>query len=225
VRAVSRFQFTAGIFFAMLCACLIEIDQAVAGSAAHVYLFRGLFGLSPGMDILAQKLNHRGIHATVHPFEQAGSVAAEAVRNYKSRREAPIILIGHSSGGREVLPMAAQLGRAGVPVALVVPIDAPSTTPPSSNAHRLINLYLSNGVGAAVARGKDFHGQLQNVDLRNDPSMGHFAIQSDEKIHRQIIGYVTSAIAAPSVPAMPVAPESTSAPQAHANGAAAKGKD
>jgi acetyl esterase/lipase len=179
----------------------IGCGDAAAGSRAHVYLFRGLFGMSPGMDALAEKLNRRGIHATVHAYGETSTLAAVAAQNYKSGREAPIVLIGHSSGGREILPMAAELGRSGVPVALVIPIDAPSTSPASSNVARVINLYLSNGVGVPVARGKNFHGQLQNVDLKSDPSMGHFSIQSADKIHKQLIGYVVSAIGGSSASA------------------------
>jgi hypothetical protein len=44
--------------------------------------------------------------------------------------------------------MAEQMGRAGVPVALLIVIDAPSTTPAPSNVHRIVNLYVSNGVRA-----------------------------------------------------------------------------
>jgi pimeloyl-ACP methyl ester carboxylesterase len=197
-----RRPFVVGLLSVLACGLgtIVGCGDAAAGSRAHVYLFRGLFGMSPGMDALAEKLNRRGIHATVHAYGETSTLAAAAAQLYKSEREAPIILIGHSSGGREILPMAAQLGRAGVPVALVIPIDSPSTTPPSANVRRVINLYLSDGVGVPVARGKNFNGQLQNVDLKSDPSMGHFSIQSADKIHKQLIGYVLSAIGGASTP-------------------------
>jgi len=211
-----RRQFVVGLLSVLACGfgTVVGCGDAAAGSRAHVYLFRGLFGMSPGMDALAEKLNRRGIHATVHGYGETSTLAAAAAELYKSGREAPIILIGHSSGGREILPMAAQLGRAGVPVALVVPIDAPSTTPPSANVRRVINLYLSDGVGVPVARGKNFNGQLQNVDLKKDPSMGHFSIQSADKIHKQLIGYVVSAIDGGSSP--PAAAAEPSSPAHHA---------
>jgi alpha-beta hydrolase superfamily lysophospholipase len=194
---------------------MLGCDVAAAGSRAHVYLFRGLFGMSPGMDALGEKLRQRGIHSTVHAYGETNSLAAVAAQNYKSGREAPIILIGHSSGGREIIPMAAQLGHAGVPVALLIPIDTPSAAPVPSNVRRVINLYLSDGVGVPVVRGKNFSGQLQNVDLKKDPSMGHFSIQSADKIHRQLVGYVMSAIAGSSAPATP-ADQPTPAPHTEA---------
>lgn len=165
-----------------------------SGSRAHVYLLRGILGVSTGLDVLAEKLRRRGITATVHGYGEASSLAAQAASNYKNGRERTIILIGHSLGGAAVLAMAAELGRAGVPVALVVPIDPVGATSVSSNVRRVVNLYVSEGMGAAVAASSGFHGSLRNLDFRGRPDGSHMALQASEKIHRQIIGYVLSAL-------------------------------
>ena len=214
---MDRRQFAFGALATLVCvgATTWGCDVATAGSRAHVYLFRGLFGMSPGMDALGEKLRQRGINATVHAYGETTTLAAVAAQNYKSGREAPIILIGHSSGGREIIPMAAQLGHAGVPVALLIPIDTPSAAPVPANVRRVVNLYLSDGVGVPVVRGKNFTGQLQNVDLKKDPTMGHFSIQSADKMHKQLIGYVMSAIAGSSAPAAPAQSAAHAAPAPH----------
>ena len=199
---MNRRQFAANSLSMAVCGVATLLGPGASEAAtkarsrgrAHVYLLRGFMNLSRGLDVLAEKLRRRGIHATVHGHGEAGALAEEAARNYKSGREGRIILIGHSMGGTAVLAMAEQLGRAGVPVALVVPIDPTSTIPVSSNVRRVVNLYISNGMGTAVDRGTKFHGQLQNVDFKDRPDMGHLAIQKSDKVHQQVIGYVLAAI-------------------------------
>lgn len=164
------------------------------GSRAHVYLLRGIFGVSTGLDVLAAKLRQRGINATVHGHGEAGALAAQAASAYKNGKERTIILIGHSLGGAAVLAMAAELGRAGVPVALIIPIDPVGATSVSSNVRRVINLYVSEGMGAAVTASTGFHGSIRNLDFKGRPDGSHMALQASERIHRQIIGYVLSAL-------------------------------
>ena len=169
--------------------------RARAGrSRAHVYLLRGILGVSTGLDVLAEKLRRRGITATVHGNGEATTLAAQAASNYKNGRERTIILIGHSLGGAAVLSMAAELGRAGVPVALVVPIDPVGATSVSPNVRRVVNLYVSDGMGAAVAANPGFRGSLRNLDLKGRSDGSHMAIQASERVHKQIIGYVLSAL-------------------------------
>jgi pimeloyl-ACP methyl ester carboxylesterase len=167
--------------------------EAGARSGTHVYLLRGFMGLSAGLDVLAEKLRRQGINATVHSFTAASALAASAAGEYKSGRVGRIVLIGHSMGGSAVLSMADQLGQAGVPVALLIPIDPTGTTPVSSNVRRVVNLYISNGMGTPVLRGEKFRGQLQNLEFKGRPDLGHMAIQSSDKVHQQVIGYVLAA--------------------------------
>jgi hypothetical protein len=103
-------------------------------------------------------------------------------------------------GGTAILSIAEKLDRAGVPVALAILLDAPDAMPVPANVRRIVNLYISNGAGVPVERGRGFRGSLRNVDLKNDPEMGHFAISSSGKIHQQVIRYVLGAIAGPAAP-------------------------
>jgi pimeloyl-ACP methyl ester carboxylesterase len=195
--AMNRSRF--GVVCMALAVCALPIllggdTSAAAGKSPHVYLVRGFLGLSTGLDVLAEKMNRRGIHATVHGIGATGLLASEVEANYKSGREGPIVLIGHSMGGSAILAMAEQLGQAGVPVALLVTIDPAAANQVSSNVRRAVNLYRSGGVGTTVKGGANFKGQLENFDFGNRPEMGHFAIQSSDAVHQQVIGYVLQAI-------------------------------
>jgi pimeloyl-ACP methyl ester carboxylesterase len=88
-------------------------------------LFHGglLTIFSLGMDTLAEELKGHDVYATVDSYSDWQTLADQAAADYKARKEAPIILIGHSLGADAVMEMAAYLGRKGVPVALVVPFE------------------------------------------------------------------------------------------------------
>ena len=108
---------------------------------AHVYLLRGLLHIfSLGMDTLAEELKGYGVYTTVDSYSDWQTLADQAAADYKARKEAPIILIGHSLGADAVMEMAAYLGRKGVPVALVVPFDCTKSFAASDNVARVLNL-------------------------------------------------------------------------------------
>ena len=94
----------------------------VHASSAHVYLLRGIFNVSVGLDALADKLRRIGIAATVYGHEEEGTVAADALQQYQAGH--PIILVGHSLGAGAAVSVARRLGNSGIPVALVVLLDA-----------------------------------------------------------------------------------------------------
>ena len=65
-------------------------------------------------------LARHGIPTTVGNHSYGPAFAQEAIRQYKSGRLRSIMIVGHSLGGGAAVEMAAELGRAGVPVDLVV---------------------------------------------------------------------------------------------------------
>ena len=189
--------FTASLAVASLGISGLRVSEAAPNptrSRAHVYLLRGLLGVSHGMDVLAEKLTRRGIKATVHGHSAAGSLAVQAAAAYKNGTERPIIVIGHSLGGSAALSMAEELGRASVPVALVVPIDPVGSTVAPPNVRRVVNLYISDGMGSPVTKSAKSRSQVQNLDFKGRPEGGHMDIQASDRVHRQIIGYVLAAI-------------------------------
>jgi hypothetical protein len=169
--------------------CLAAHDRAAAQSRTHVYLMRGIFNVSVGLDELAAKLNRRGIPASVYGPLDNGAVTSQAISDYRSGKVRTIILIGHSLGGGAVLSVADALNDAKIPVALVIPLDS-SGGPAPANVRRVVNYYIGGG---RVSAGPGFHGSLQNIDMSNVPGMSHMAIQSLSSMHQRMIGNVTAA--------------------------------
>jgi pimeloyl-ACP methyl ester carboxylesterase len=159
-------------------------------STAHVYLLRGLMNVfSLGMDELAAKIRAQGILATVHNHAEYEELADEA-----AREEGPIIIIGHSLGADAAVLMANRLGARGVPVKLVVPFDPVNPTVAGGNIARVVNLYISDGVGRSVARGPGFRGVLENIDLKGRVDVGHISIDKSSRLQQQVLGYVLEAV-------------------------------
>jgi hypothetical protein len=155
----------------------------------HVYLLRGLIGdvFSLGMDDLAAKIQKRGVKASVHGVSAARFLADDIARKYRDDPAlAPIMLIGHSTGGDEIIVMAERLKAANVPVALAVAFDpTPIAGAVPSNVDLFINLYqatnLIGGGRATPARG--FRGRLVNVDLRERREIVHITLDKSPVIH------------------------------------------
>src|SRR5262249_60028053 len=145
--------------------CLPGHDPAAAASRTHVYLVRGVFKVSVGLDELAAKLNQRGVPAPVYGPMSSGSVASEAIADWKAGKVKTIVLIGHSLGGGAVFSAAELLKDQNIPVALMIVLDA-SGGPAPANVRRVVNYHVGGGT---VTAGPGFRGSLQNVDVSNLP--------------------------------------------------------
>jgi hypothetical protein len=166
--------------------------SAPSRGRTHVYLVRGIFDVSVGLDALAGKLARMGIAASVHGHGDAASLATQAIGDYRSGRAISIILIGHSLGAGAVMSVARGLNEAGVPVALLISLDPVSSATVSSNVRRAVNFYVS-GSGVPVDAEAGFRGDLRNVDVGGEPGMDHMAIQATEAMHARMIAYVRAA--------------------------------
>lgn len=165
------------------------------GTRPEVYLLRGLFNVfSLGMDDLAQKLRAQGFAATVYNHTAWSAVADGIIAARVAGGNQPIVLVGHSLGGDDVIRLADRLNQAGIPVDLVAPVDAvsPGLVPP--NVRRVVNYFQSNkGWGQPVRAGADFKGALVNADLEtnrrdlSDPGTGHITIDKGDKVHADIL--------------------------------------
>lgn len=183
-----------------------------SSNVANVYLMRGFMNVfSLGMDTLAEKLQRRGLKAEVYNHVSGASVVSEIIAQRKAGDRSPIVLIGHSLGASEVVSMANDLSTAGISVDLVVPIDAVVTTHAFGTTKRIVNYYMSDGVGAPVVAGAGFKGRLQNVDVRG-MGVGHIFIDKSEKVQDMVIGQVVAATSR-SAPK----PSGTAAPTAAAS--------
>jgi pimeloyl-ACP methyl ester carboxylesterase len=194
VQALCAFAIAA--CFLLSCPTLSHAALRHSGKA-HVYLMRGLLNVfSLGLDAIAARLNQHGIQATVHNHMEAEAIADEAIQACKNGSENEIILIGHSLGASAVVEMADRLSAAGVRAALVVSLDPVTKTTANGNTYRIVNYYISSGVGKVVDRGSRFHGSLQNVDIKNDPPQGgHMFLTTSQLVQQRVYNDVLAAVA------------------------------
>jgi pimeloyl-ACP methyl ester carboxylesterase len=169
--------------------CLLGCDPVAAASRTHVYLMRGVFNVSVGLDELAAKLNKRGVPATVYGPMSPGSVASDAIADWKAGKVKTIVLIGHSLGGGAVFSAAESLKDANIPVALMIVLDA-SGGPAPANVRRVVNYYVGGGT---VTAGPGFRGSVQNIDVSKIPGMDHMAVQSMSSMHQKMISNISAA--------------------------------
>jgi hypothetical protein len=207
------YRFAAVTLLALAMMPALESSRGIAQPRAHVYLFRGLADVfSVGMDTLTDELNKRGVYATSHSHTDWKSIADKAAADYKSGKEGPIILIGHSLGADAVMEMADYLGDKGVPVALVVPFDGTQSFPAPGNVGRVLNFTQRDY--AHMRPGPGFRGSLSNVDLSADHSIDHVTIDESPQLHARVIAEVLAIVggrplAAPAAPK----PASIAAPE------------
>ena len=138
-----------------VCACLACPDQSYGRSrvhnssqsrgGSHLFVLLGLNNNSPGLSEFGRKIARHGIPTTVGNHSYGPAFAQEAIRQYKSGRLRSIMIVGHSLGGGAAVEMAAELGRAGVPVDLVVTLDPVGAAQVPSNVRRSVNIRPSIG--------------------------------------------------------------------------------
>jgi hypothetical protein len=187
------FRFATIALPSLMAAVVLGSSQGMTQSRAHVYLFRGLADVfSTGMNTLADELNARGVYATAHSHTDWQSIADKAAADYKSGKEGPIILIGHSLGADAVMEMADYLGDKGVPVALAVPFDGTQSFPTPGNVARVLNFTQRDY--AYMRPGPGFRGTLSNVDLSSDPGIGHLNIDEVPQLHARVIAEVLAIV-------------------------------
>jgi len=113
--------------------------------AAHLYVLLGLGNNSPGLSEFGSKIGRRGIPTTVANNGDWPALAQDAIQRYKNGRLRSIMIVGHSLGGDAAVAMAAELGRAGVPVQLVATLDPVGGSEVSSNVRRSVNIRPRDG--------------------------------------------------------------------------------
>jgi pimeloyl-ACP methyl ester carboxylesterase len=169
-------------------------------SRTRVYLFRGALGLifSRGMDKLATRVQRMGATVHVYEFTLCGLIASTAIEDYK-RDPFPIILMGHSMGGRCALQFSETLKAEGIPVSLVVTID-PAHMSPSvpTNVARFINIFLSKDVlgGGDIKPVEGFRGAYASYDLQQHDEVKHINIDKMDALHQQLAAKVAEVAAA-----------------------------
>ncbi|HLG80087.1 MAG TPA: LysM peptidoglycan-binding domain-containing protein [Bradyrhizobium sp.] len=168
----------------------------------RVYLFRGALGpiFSTGMDRLAEKIVRAGLPADTYEFTICPLIASHAIEKYREDPQ-PIILIGHSMGGRCALQFSEKLQEEGIPVSLVVTID-PAHLSPSvpTNVERFINIFLSKNVlgGGDIKPVAGFPGHYASYDLEQHDEVSHITIDKMDSVHQQLIAKIMELTATPA---------------------------
>ena len=131
----------------MMCVCLAWPGRSYGGyRTTHLYMLLGFANMSPGLAEFGAKIRRRGVPTTVSSYTGWQTLALQAIQQYKSGRLRSIKIVGHSFGGAAGMAMAAELGRAGVPVKLLVTIDpVGGGSKVSSNVRRWVNILPKGG--------------------------------------------------------------------------------
>jgi hypothetical protein len=114
-------------------------------SSGRVYLLRGQgWVFSGGWGTLRDRLRQTGVWADDVSDHAGNWVADDVLAEHKAGRlRGPIVFLGHSRGGRQALTAAERLGRAGLPVELILTVDVAIPPPVPANVRRAVNLYLT----------------------------------------------------------------------------------
>jgi hypothetical protein len=193
-------------------------SAATSAPGTHVYLLRGVLNIfSLGLDTIAAKLQAQGINVTVANYLSWSSLADEAAAEYRSGRTRNIVLVGHSSGATILPDMVARLDQLGAPVKLAIGLDSVFRTSLAGRVGRYINFYVANGNGEPVARTKQLHGELVNVDVGR-LGVAHLTIDKSEIMQQKVISAIDAvAFSRPST--LPQTQASAIKPRAAAAGA------
>jgi hypothetical protein len=164
-----------------------------ACAETQVYLVRGWFGVfSTGMDAIAEQLREKGIKAEAMGHLSWRSAVETVVKDRQAGGKGPLVLIGHSQGGNNVIDMARELQGHKIPVELLITLAPYQQDPVPANVVRAINYYQAGGWGSTLEAVPEFKGELRNVDLSGDSRIFHVNIDKSRKVQALVVGEITA---------------------------------
>jgi hypothetical protein len=176
-----RSTLVGGVLATMLIASPVADALARGGRgprpAGQVHLFRGVFGIDGGITDLQQEIARRGIPATAYdPGGWEDLAAAITAAERSGRGHGRIVLVGYSLGGAQATKLSQELAQAGVPVDLLITLDAPDPMPVSGNVRQALNLYQTRAGffrGRPLVASGSFRGRLVNRSFDGVPDIEH----------------------------------------------------
>jgi hypothetical protein len=187
-----------GVVFGMLSAAAVLMWNGAAPAdraETHVFLLRGWFGVfSTGLDTLAEELRTKGIKAEAADHLAWRSIFSKVIKDRAAGNSGPLVLIGHSQGGNNVVDIARLLEREKIRVDLLVTLAPFGQDPVPGNVARAINYYHSPGWGAPLTADAGYRGKLSNINLGGDLGLSHVAIDKSPKIQAEIERAVLSVV-------------------------------
>ena len=162
-------------------------------AAEEVYMIRGFLNVfSAGMNQMTSKLKRAGVRVSAHSNGEWSSIADSIISRHKRGKVSfPIVVAGHSLGGVELPQFANKLGQAGIPVKLVIGLDAGFANPQPfrKGAQRVIHYRLANG--NKFRRGAGFKGNMSSKVI---PGVDHVGIDKSPKVQRLVIADIRRAV-------------------------------
>ncbi len=194
-----RVVLAAALTVILIATCLIRTTEAQTSAErvrGRAYLFYGLIpAIEWGMDELAHRINRSGIAAGNYSHASWRSVADQAISDYR-RDPKPIAVVGHSIGGDSAVEFAQALGRARIPVSLLITYDPTRAADGSvpANVHRYINLYQSSNIlgGGDLAPGPGFHGHYASYNLKDRSEIIHVNLDKFSRIQELLAAKIRS---------------------------------
>jgi hypothetical protein len=166
-------------------------QAARSGQQSRIYMMRGLLGIfSLGIDSLAARLRAAGYDPQILGWDQWGQIASEILAANRNGDTSQIILIGHSLGSNSTIQVANAVQQQNIPVDLIVTFDITQPLQVPRNVQRFINFYQYNGFGERAVPGYGFTGELQNIDLTSDSSIGHGNIDEIPRLQQAVVDKV-----------------------------------
>jgi hypothetical protein len=181
----------AAVALAVLAIALAWCSCAYA--ATRVYLVRGWFGVfSLGMDSMAEQLQAKGIKAEAIGHLEWRTAVSKIIEERRAGETGPLVLVGHSQGGNNVIDMARELQKHNISVDLLITLAPYLQDPVPSNVRRALNYYQSPGWGSPLTTDDDFKGELTNFNIESDSSVLHINIDKDPKVQAAVIAAITT---------------------------------
>src|SRR5258708_15709727 len=161
-------------------AVILILYGGPARAETRVLFLRGWFGVfSTGLDVIADALNAKGIHAEAIGHLAWKTAAEDILRARAQGKTDSIVLVGHSQGANNVIDMARVLEAQNVPVALLATLAPYRQDPVPANVMRAINYYQSGGWGAPLTAGPRFPGEP--VDIEGSEGSTAFPLHHHQK--------------------------------------------
>ena len=176
-------------------AIAIASGSISTAQAEEVYLIRGFLNVfSDGMNQMTRQLKARGIRARAISNGAWQDVASDIIRRSKQKRVSyPIVIAGHSLGGVEAPRFANALGKAGIPVELVIGLDPGFPQPPAfgKGTKRVVNYKIPSGKN--YRRGSGFKGSIKTYDV-SKYGTDHVGIDKNRKVQSLVISQIRKAV-------------------------------
>ena len=174
---------------------------ARADGGPQVILIRGLANIfSTGLDTLAGELNKAGIPARSTSLGDPQARARAISTAYAaSRRNRPVILVGHSYGADEAIRIAGALDTLGVPVALLITFDPTIKGPVTRNVRRALNFHTADdGIWSPITAVPGYKGTLVNRNVKNGKNavgdVNHFNVEKSGALHAVAVREIKAAL-------------------------------